>query len=73
VATGAAEQVRMSVPNGGGAAIAVANVDVTYGVGGAEPVKALTGISLDVPDGAFVRWWGHRLRQEHAAQRSLPT
>jgi NitT/TauT family transport system ATP-binding protein len=39
---------------GGGAAIAVANVDVTYGVGGAEPVKALSGISLDVPDGAFV-------------------
>lgn len=38
----------------GGAAISVTNVDVTYGVGGAEPVKALTGISLDIPDGAFV-------------------
>jgi NitT/TauT family transport system ATP-binding protein len=37
-----------------GAAIAVASVDVTYGVGGAEPVKALSGINLDVPDGAFV-------------------
>ena len=41
-------------PRGGGAAIAVANVDVVYGVGGAEPVKALSGITLDVPDGAFV-------------------
>jgi len=38
----------------GGAAISVTNVDVTYGVGGAEPVKALAGISLDIPDGAFV-------------------
>ena len=45
---------REHVPHGGGAAIAVANVDVTYGVGGAEPVKALTGIALDIPDGAFV-------------------
>jgi NitT/TauT family transport system ATP-binding protein len=41
-------------PAAGGAAIAIANVDVTYGVGGLEPVKALTGISLDIPDGAFV-------------------
>ena len=47
-----AEQVRVVAP--GGAAIAVAGVDVTYGVGGAEPVKALSGINLDVPDGAFV-------------------
>ena len=47
-----AEQVRVVAP--GGAAIAVASVDVTYGVGGAEPVKALSGINLDVPDGAFV-------------------
>jgi len=39
---------------GGGAAIVVANVDVTYGVGGAEPIKALSGISLDISDGAFV-------------------
>jgi NitT/TauT family transport system ATP-binding protein len=38
----------------GGAAIAVAGVDVTYGVGGAEPVKAVSGINLEVPDGAFV-------------------
>ena len=44
---------RALVPHGG-AAIAVANVDVTYGVGGAEPVKALSGITLDIPDGAFV-------------------
>ena len=43
-----AEQVQ------GGAGIAVTGVDVTYGVGGPEPVKALSGISLDVPDGAFV-------------------
>jgi NitT/TauT family transport system ATP-binding protein len=43
-----------SEPLPGGAAIAVTNVDVTYGVGGAEPVKALSGISLDIPDGAFV-------------------
>ena len=40
--------------SGGGAAIAVTGVDVTYGVGGAEPVKALSGIDLEVPDGAFV-------------------
>jgi NitT/TauT family transport system ATP-binding protein len=38
----------------GGAAISVANVDVTYGFGGAEPVKALAGINLEIPDGAFV-------------------
>src|SRR5262249_19379384 len=37
-----------------GAAIAIARVDVTYGVGGAEPVQALAGIDLAVPDGAFV-------------------
>jgi NitT/TauT family transport system ATP-binding protein len=37
-----------------GAAIAIAKVDVTYGVGGAEPVSAVAGIDLDVPDGAFV-------------------
>ena len=49
----AAEHARVAA-RGGGAAIAVANVDVTYGVGGAEPVKALSGINLEVPDGAFV-------------------
>ncbi len=49
-----AEPAAATAPFGGGAAISVANVDVTYGVGGAEPVKALSGISLDVPDGAFV-------------------
>jgi NitT/TauT family transport system ATP-binding protein len=38
----------------GGAAITVTNVDVTYGVGGAEPVQALSGINLTIPDGAFV-------------------
>jgi NitT/TauT family transport system ATP-binding protein len=43
-----------AAPIGGGAAISVVNVDVTYGVGGAEPVKALSGINLDIPDGAFV-------------------
>jgi NitT/TauT family transport system ATP-binding protein len=41
-------------PATGGAAISVANLDVTYGVGGPEPVKALSGITLDIPDGAFV-------------------
>jgi NitT/TauT family transport system ATP-binding protein len=49
----AAELPREQVAQGG-AAIAVANVDVTYGVGGADPVKALSGITLDIPDGAFV-------------------
>ena len=39
---------------GTNAAIAIAGVDVTYGVGGPEPVTALSGIDLDVPDGAFV-------------------
>jgi len=43
-----------AAPIGGGAAISVVDVDVTYGVGGAEPVKALSGIDLDIPDGAFV-------------------
>jgi len=38
----------------GGAAIAITNVDVTYGPGGSEPVKALSGITLDIADGAFV-------------------
>ena len=46
------KRARPPVP--GGAAIAIANVDVTYGVGGAEPVKALSGINLEIPDGAFV-------------------
>ena len=49
----AAELAAEPAPSGG-AAIAVANVDVTYGVGGADPVKALSGINLDIPDGAFV-------------------
>ena len=38
----------------GGAAIAIGRVDVTYGVGGPEPVNALAGIELEVADGAFV-------------------
>ena len=54
MASVAAELARGPAARGGGAAIAVANVDVTYGVGGAEPVKALSGITLEVPDGAFV-------------------
>ena len=53
MATIAAEQAR-AIPLPGGAAIAIANVDVTYGVGGPEPVKALLGINLEIPDGAFV-------------------
>ena len=48
----AAELAR--APDAGGAAISIANVDVTYGVGGPEPVKALSGINLDIADGAFV-------------------
>ena len=51
----AAEQtLRRATSASGGAAISIANVDVTYGVGGAEPVKAVSGISLEIPDGAFV-------------------
>jgi NitT/TauT family transport system ATP-binding protein len=50
---GAAELARGPVADGG-AAIGIANVDVIYGVGGAEPVKALSGVNLDIPDGAFV-------------------
>jgi len=46
-----AEQVRVAAS---GAAIAITKIDVTYGVGGAEPVTALSGIDLLVPDGAFV-------------------
>jgi NitT/TauT family transport system ATP-binding protein len=53
VASVAAELAREPLA-GGGAAIAIANVDVTYGVGGPEPVKALSGVTLDIPDGAFV-------------------
>jgi NitT/TauT family transport system ATP-binding protein len=49
-----AGQVRAPAAASGGAAISIANVDVTYGVGGAEPVKAVSGISLEIPDGAFV-------------------
>ena len=54
MASAAAGQARATAPGRGGAAITVANVDVTYGVGGPEPVKALSGISLEIPDGAFV-------------------
>jgi NitT/TauT family transport system ATP-binding protein len=49
-----AELAGATVARGGGAAIVVTHVDVTYGVGGAEPVHALSGIDLTVPDGAFV-------------------
>src|SRR4029079_6761535 len=49
-----AEPASAPAASGGGAAISVANVDVTYGIGGAQPVKALSGINLEVPDGAFV-------------------
>jgi NitT/TauT family transport system ATP-binding protein len=38
----------------GNAAIAITGVDVTYGVGGAEPVAALAGIDLEIADGSFV-------------------
>jgi NitT/TauT family transport system ATP-binding protein len=41
-------------PASAGAAIAIRDVAVTYGVGTAEPLTALTGIDLDIPDGAFV-------------------
>jgi NitT/TauT family transport system ATP-binding protein len=37
-----------------GSRIAIAEVDVTYGIGSIEPVAALSGINLQVPDGAFV-------------------
>ncbi|HEY0438867.1 MAG TPA: ABC transporter ATP-binding protein [Xanthobacteraceae bacterium] len=36
------------------ASISIAGVDVTYGVGTADAVNALSHIDLDVPDGAFV-------------------
>jgi NitT/TauT family transport system ATP-binding protein len=49
-----AELAGAPAAHGGGAAITVTNVDVTYGVGGAEPVTALSGIDLTIPDGAFV-------------------
>jgi NitT/TauT family transport system ATP-binding protein len=39
---------------GASAAIAIGKVDVTYGIGGAEPVTALSGIDIEVPDGSFV-------------------
>ena len=54
MARAVAKQLPPTAPNEGGAAIAIANVDVTYGVGGPEPVKALSGINLEIPDGAFV-------------------
>jgi NitT/TauT family transport system ATP-binding protein len=34
--------------------IAITGVEVTYGIGTAEPVTALAHIDLDIPDGAFV-------------------
>ena len=51
---GVAVEEAQARPAAGGAAIVIANVDVTYGVGGPEPVQALSGISLEIPDGAFV-------------------
>jgi NitT/TauT family transport system ATP-binding protein len=41
-------------PGGVGSGIAIAGVDVTYGIGSSQAVTALRGIDLDVPDGAFV-------------------
>ena len=46
--------LQLDRPASAGAAISIAKVDVTYGIGGAEPVAALSGIDLEVPDGAFV-------------------
>jgi NitT/TauT family transport system ATP-binding protein len=36
------------------ATILIAGVDVTYGVGGSEPVTAVSGFDLEIPDGSFV-------------------
>jgi len=36
------------------ATISIAGVDVTYGVGGSEPVTAVSGFDLEIPDGSFV-------------------
>jgi NitT/TauT family transport system ATP-binding protein len=52
VSTATVKQVRSA--SSAGAAISIAKVDVTYGIGGAEPVTALSGIDLEIPDGAFV-------------------
>ncbi len=52
MSTATAKQVRSA--SSVGAAISIAKVDVTYGIGGAEPVTALSGIDLEIPDGAFV-------------------
>jgi NitT/TauT family transport system ATP-binding protein len=52
VSIATAEQVRPATH--AGAAISIAKVDVTYGIGGAEPVTALSGIALEIADGAFV-------------------
>jgi NitT/TauT family transport system ATP-binding protein len=41
-------------PKSLGSSIAIAGVDVTYGIGSTEAVAALRGIDLQVPDGAFV-------------------
>ncbi|MCC7347862.1 MAG: ABC transporter ATP-binding protein [Variibacter sp.] len=38
----------------GPASISISGVDVTYGVGTAEPVTAISRVDLDIPDGAFV-------------------
>lgn len=37
-----------------GTGISIANLEVTYGLGSSEPVKALAPVSLEVPDGSFV-------------------
>ncbi|MBK5104882.1 MAG: ABC transporter ATP-binding protein [Burkholderiales bacterium] len=37
-----------------GTGISIANVEVTYGVGSAEPVNALAAVSLEIPGGSFV-------------------
>ncbi len=50
--TATAEQVRPAAS--ASAAISIVKVDVTYGIGGAEPVTALSGIELEIADGAFV-------------------
>ena len=60
---------KTATKSGDEGAIRIADVGVTYGIGGDEPVTALENIDLDIPAGSFVSLVGPvRLRQVHAAQ-----
>ncbi len=54
MSTTMAEQAPARAAPMAGTGISIANVEVTYGVGSAEPVNALAPVNLEIPAGSFV-------------------